>query len=258
MTKSDLNRIMMKTRLFSGFSAEECALLRRFSKATLRSCAAGELIAAEGSIIDFFAIVTEGKLLCEKNNYSGQVELIQNCVAGETIGLDIACTVTQRSPFRLICLTNAQMLVFRYDALMRGGALHERLSGNLIRFLANENIKKLYKIDVLYKRSLRERILVFLRNMEARTGESVFRIHMNREQFAQYLGVNRSSLSHELSLMRKEDLLRFRKDYFELTKPSETPEQNGEEKLGEQNSIGRTQSAERIQGQCRNAESDCP
>jgi CRP-like cAMP-binding protein len=223
MTKSDLNQIMMKTRLFSDFNAEECALFRRFSKATLRSCVAGERIAAEGSIVDFFAILTEGKVLCEKNNYSGQVELIQHYVAGEPIGLDIACTVTKRSPFRLICLTNVQMLVFGYDALMRVsalyGALYERLSNNLIHFLANENIKKLYKIDVLYKRSLRERILVFLRNMEARTGESAFRIHMDREQFAQYLGVNRSSLSHELSLMRNEGLLRFRKDHFELMKP---------------------------------------
>jgi CRP-like cAMP-binding protein len=220
MTKSDLNRIMMKTRLFGGFGPEECTLLRRLSEAAPRSCAAGELIAAEGSIVDFFAIVTEGRLLCEKNSYGGQTELLQTCVAGETIGLDVACTVTKRAPFRLICLTNAELLVFRYDALMRRstlyGSLYERLSANLIYFLANENIKKLYKIDVLYKRSLRERIMVFLRNMEARTGESSFRIHMNREQFAQYLGVNRSSLSHELSLMRSEGLLRFRKDYFEL------------------------------------------
>jgi CRP-like cAMP-binding protein len=232
MTKSDLNRIMMKTRLFGGFDAEECALLRKVSKAFLRSCAAGERIATEGSIIDFFAIMTEGKLLCEKNNYSGRVELIQTYVAGETVGLDIACTATRRSPFRLICLTNVKMLVFRYDALMRDappGASYERLGDNLIHFLANENIKKLYKIDVLYKRSLRERIMVFLRNMEARTGESAFRIHMDRERFAQYLGVNRSSLSHELSLMQSEGLLRFRKDYFELTKPPEAPEQYGAE-----------------------------
>jgi CRP-like cAMP-binding protein len=214
---------MMKTRLFGNFEPEECALLRDFSKAALRSCAAGEMLAEEGSIVDFFAIVTKGKLLCEKNSYSGHVELIQQYVTGDLIGHDIACTVTKRCPFRLVCLTDAEILVFRYDALMCGSAsydaLYERLSVNLIRFLANENIKKLYKIDVLYKRSLRDRILVFLRNIEAQTGENAFRIHMSREQFAQYLGVNRSSLSHELSMMRNEGLVRFRKDYFTLLTP---------------------------------------
>ncbi|MDR2089335.1 MAG: Crp/Fnr family transcriptional regulator [Clostridiales Family XIII bacterium] len=223
MTESELNRIMMKTRLFSGFRPEVCARIRRLSKATLRSCAAGESLAEEGGIVDFFGIVTKGKLLCEKNSYGGHVELIGHYAAGDPVGLDIACTVTQRCPFRIICPEEAELLTFRYDALLRvcapHGVLYERLAVNLIHFLANENIKKLYKIDVLYKRSLRERILVFLRNIEARTGESVFRIHMSREQFAQYLGVNRSSLSHELSLMRREGLIRFRKDSFELCGP---------------------------------------
>ena len=231
MTESELNRIMMRTRLFGGFRPDECALLRRVAKASLRFCAADELLAEEGSVVDFFAIVTEGELLCEKNSYGGHVELIQHCGAGDPIALDIACTVTKRCPFRIICLKDAVLLTFRYDALMRGsvshGALYEKLNVNIIRFLANENIKKLYKIDVLYKRSLRERILVFLRNMEARTGESAFRIHMSREQFAQYLGVNRSSLSHELSKMRSEGLFLFKKDYFELAKP---PQKKAEEK----------------------------
>jgi CRP-like cAMP-binding protein len=228
MTENDLNRIMTKTRLFKGFRAEECALLRSLSRAVIRSCAAGEILAEEGEIVDFFAIVIKGGLLCEKYHYSGNVELIQSFTAGDPVGLDIACTVTKRCPFRLVCVADAEMLVFRYGALMRGGALqgglHERLSANIIRFLANENIKKLYKIDVLYKRSLREKILVFLRNMEARTGENAFRIHMNREQFAQYLGVNRSSLSHELSLMRQEGLIRFKKDCFELAPESQATE----------------------------------
>lgn len=235
MTESYLNRIMMRTRLFGNFKPDECALLRGFSNATLRSCAAGELLAEEGGVLDFFAIVTKGELLCERNNHSGHVELIQYCAAGDPVGLDIACTATKRCPFRLSCLTDAEILTFRYDALMRGSALYgtvyERLSGNIIRFLANENIKKLYKIEVLYKRSLREKILVFLRNMETRTGKSAFRIYMSRERFAQYLGVNRSSLSHELSLMQSEGLIYFKKDFFELPTPQRdaapTPQNNG-------------------------------
>ncbi|MDR2354735.1 MAG: Crp/Fnr family transcriptional regulator [Clostridiales Family XIII bacterium] len=228
MTESNLNRIMMQTRLFGGLRPEECTFLRRISKASLRSCAAGSLFAGEGAILEFFAIVAEGTLLCEKNNYGGHVELFQHYVAGDPVGLDIVCTVTKRCPFRITCLTDALLLIFRYDALMCAdalpAALYERLSVNMIHFLANENIKKLYKIDVLYKRSLRERILVFLRNMEARTGESAFHIHMSRERFAQYLGVNRSSLSHELSKMRNEGLFLFKKDYFEMTKPPQTAE----------------------------------
>jgi CRP-like cAMP-binding protein len=223
MTGKDFNAIMMKTRIFNGFTSSECTMLRELSQAVARYCADGETIATEGMIVDFFVIVLRGKLVCEKNDYSGRVELIQNYASGDTACLDIACTMTRRCPpFRIMCVNSAELLVFRYDALFcrdfLPDAVYERLRSNTIYFLANENIKSLYKIDVLYKRSLREKIIVFLRNMSARTGSNTLHIHMSREQFAQYLGVNRSSLSHELSLMQAEGLFRFKKDCFVLKK----------------------------------------
>jgi CRP-like cAMP-binding protein len=221
MTKKDFNAIMMKTRIFNGFTSSECTALRELSQAATRSCDDGETVAIEGMIVDFFVVVLQGKLVCEKNDYGGRVELIQNYGPGDTACLDIACTLTKRCPpFRIMCVNSAELLVFRYDTLfcrdILPDAMYEKLRSNAIYFLANENIKSLYKIDVLYKRSLREKILVFLRNMAARTGSNTLYIHMNREQFAQYLGVNRSSLSHELSLMRAEGLFRFKKDCFVL------------------------------------------
>jgi CRP-like cAMP-binding protein len=222
---------MTKTRLFSGFTHEECSQFRKISKAVRRNCTEGEILVAEGSVIDFFAIVLQGDLLCEKNDYSGRVELIQNYAEGELICFDIVCTTTRRCPFRLRCLKDSKLLIFRCDALTHrqeylSARIYDKLHANIMHFLANENIKKLYKIDVLYKRTLREKILVFLRNMETITGESTLHIRMDREQFAQYLGVNRSSLSHELSLMQAEGLFHFKKDCFVLEKqPAKTPKE---------------------------------
>jgi CRP-like cAMP-binding protein len=233
MTGKNFNAIMMKTRIFSGFTSSECTVLRELSQAAARSCIDGETLATEGMIVDFFVIVLRGNLVCEKNDYGGRVELIQNYAPGDTACLDIACTITRRCPpFRLICANSAELLVFRYDTLfcrdILPDAMYERLRSNTIYFLANENIKSLYKIDVLYKRTLREKILVFLRNMAARTGSNTLCIHMNREQFAQYLGVNRSSLSHELSLMQADGLFLFKKDCFVL-KEQKQPEPNTDE-----------------------------
>jgi CRP-like cAMP-binding protein len=228
---------MMKTRIFNGFTLTQCGALRELSRAVARSYADGETIAAEGMIIDFFVIVLRGKLICEKNDYGGRVELIQNYTPGDTACLDIACTITKRCPpFRLTCANNAELLVFRYDALFCRETIpdkmYERLRSNAIYFLANENIRRLYKIDVLYKRSLRGRILVFLYNMAARTGDNTLCLHMNQEQLAQYLGVNRSSLSHELSLMQAEGLFQYKKDCFVLAEQKQ-PEPEADEPDGE-------------------------
>jgi CRP-like cAMP-binding protein len=239
VTEKDINAIMMKTRIFNGFTSHECTALRELSQATTRSCIDGETFVTEGSIVDFLVILLHGSLVCEKNDYSGRVELIQIYAPGDTVCLDIACTTTRRCPFRLMCANNAELLVFRYDALLYRDALsdavYEILRSNIIYFLANENIKKLYKIDVLYKRTLHEKILVFLRNMAARTGSNTLYINMDREQFAQYLGVNRSSLSHELSMMQTEGLFHFKKDCFmlkEQKQPEEKPEVKPDESDG--------------------------
>jgi CRP-like cAMP-binding protein len=118
----------------------------------------------------------------------------------------------------------SEVVAIDYDALLRNaqtdenpsGAVRGKIKGNIIRLLADENMRKQYKIDVLYKKSLRGRISTFLEHMREKSGSDTFDIGMDREHFAQYLGVNRSALSHELSLMRKDGLIAFRKSRFEL------------------------------------------
>ena len=52
---------------------------------------------------------------------------------------------------------------------------------------------------------------------QSRHKSSAFDIEFNREQMANYLGINRSVLSHELKKMEKEGILKVRKNHFELT-----------------------------------------
>ena len=55
--------------------------------------------------------------------------------------------------------------------------------------------------------------------MQIRIHDSfVFDIPFNRQQLADYLLVDRSSLSHELSLMKQEGLLDFKKNHFIIYK----------------------------------------
>ena len=45
---------------------------------------------------------------------------------------------------------------------------------------------------------------------------NTFNIPFNRQQLANYLAVDRSALSFELSKMQKEGIIRYKKNYFEL------------------------------------------
>jgi CRP-like cAMP-binding protein len=120
---------------------------------------------------------------------------------------------------QISCVKFAEVVAFDRDLIMGPsvrGAVRDTITANILRILADDSMRKQYKIDVLYKKSLRTRIRTFLLHMAEKTDSSSLDIGMDREQFARFLGVNRSALSHELSLMRRDNLIAFSKSKFEL------------------------------------------
>ena len=79
----------------------------------------------------------------------------------------------------------------------------------MAKILSDENIKIMYKVDVLSKRTIRERITTHLSIISEKRNSRTFDIGMTQEQFAQYLCINRSTLSKELNNMRREGLITF-------------------------------------------------
>lgn len=212
---------MLESRLFVGFTSKECNQFIEFAKPTTKKLNKEEVLCDEGAVVDGFGILMSGRLKGAKYRYNGALDLVEIYTKNDIINLEIACTPTRKSPVQLSAMEDSEILLFSHN-IIKDTDKHDhkwhKVQNNIVQILANENVKKMYKIDVLYKKALRERIMVFLRHMEARLERDEFHIRMDREQFAQYLGVNRSALSHELSKMRKEGIIEFKKDYFKLLK----------------------------------------
>ena len=134
---------------------------------------------------------------------------------GDFIGCDTVSTKSRIAPVTLISDAESKLLAFPIDRLMRCSR-KEVISENMIHILADENIKKTYKIEIISKPGLRERILTFLRIRSQKLGRNSFHTMMTQEQLAQFLCVNRSALSHELNKMRNEQIIDFKRDWFEI------------------------------------------
>jgi CRP-like cAMP-binding protein len=85
---------------------------------------------------------------------------------------------------------------------------------NILEMISNANMRQLYKIDILSKKSLRDRIVLYLSLQAKRKKTNDFLIPFNREEFAAYLCVDRSALSRELGRMQDEGLIQFEKNRF--------------------------------------------
>jgi CRP-like cAMP-binding protein len=72
------------------------------------------------------------------------------------------------------------------------------------------------KIDVTSKRTTREKLMAYLLSQAKHQGSNSFTIPFDRQALADYLEVDRSGLSVEISKLRKEGVLESEKNHFTL------------------------------------------
>lgn len=179
----------------------------------------GALISAQERV-DWFGILLTGRVQILQQFSSGASSLLENLFPSYVVGLDLICTRSRRSPYCAMAAAPVQVLIFPDEVLMEPGVFSEgerlQLWRNLLTLLAQENMRRHSRLAVLAQRGLRDRILTYLTMQAGRRGTRQFQIPFTRDELADYLCVNRSALSHELSLMRQEGLIRFRKNEFTL------------------------------------------
>jgi CRP-like cAMP-binding protein len=217
--------------IFEGISPDNIEKLRKTLGLRTRVMKGGEILVDEGERTDVFWLLVSGRLQGARCYRDGGVDLVQLYVPGDAVCLDVVFTRTRKSLLQISCVKSAEVVAVDCDLILGTtvrGTVRDSIVGNILRILADDSMRKQYKIDVLYKKSLRTRVRTFLLHMVEKTDSSSFDIGMDREQFARFLGVNRSALSHELSLMRRDGLIVFSKSRFELLPGFYTAQSNEE------------------------------
>lgn len=211
--------VLEQCRLFRGLSPE--ALEREvLPLGRLRGYEKQAVLIAPGDRVDWFAVVLRGKAQISQIFSDGTSSLMDALEPGYTLGTDLICTRSRRAPYYATAAGGLQVLRFPGEPLLEPGLLPEEirqvLRRNLLTILSDDGLRKHYRLAILAQRGLRDRVLVYLTMQAERRGATTFRIPFSREELAAFLCVNRSALSHELSRMEAEGLIRFRKNEFTL------------------------------------------
>lgn len=211
---------LQKTKLFSGISRADIGALCPLLGVQQRQCQKGAVLIDTDTVVDFAGVVAAGELNTFKPDTDGRLNLMRKIRALELFGLDIASTPSRLSPLITVCATDAEIITFPYARISEPGPIPDRLRcvvlKNILELTANENMRQLYKIDILSRKGLRERIMLYLTLQARRRKSTELVLPFNREEFAAYLCVDRSALSRELSRMQDEGLITFEKNHFRL------------------------------------------
>ncbi len=169
--------------------------------------------------VEQFGIILSGRVQILHIFADGSYSLMNVLETADPLGADLVCTRSQIAPYHAVAEVQTQVLFFPAK-LLEPGILDESvrmmLQSRFLTMIADENMKKEYRLAILSQKGLRARILTFLTMQAKKRRTNSFSISFSREELASFLCVNRSALSHELSLMEQEGILTFRKNVFTL------------------------------------------
>lgn len=225
-TQADLS-LLFRSGLFKGL--DEATGIRMMAQLdpVAKSVGKKSIFVHQGDRIGSIALLKSGSLMGEKYHFDGTSHILKVYIPGDILCLEAAVSRFATSPVTLIALEPCSLLLIPFeritDKALFPAQVRETMMFNLMSLLADDNIRLLYKIDVLSRRGLRERILTHLSIIQEKRNTNPFRIGMNQEQLAQYLCVDRSALSYELNQLRREGILTYRRDSYTFLKPFKDP-----------------------------------
>lgn len=164
-------------------------------------------------------IILQGTLQISKHDFQGNKMLLASLTKGDLFAEVFAISQTQHIPIEIQVSKDAHILWIPYQhmlATMHTSRIHVQLIKNLLQILASKNLMLNKKMEYLSLRTLEERILTYLHDISDNQHSLTFEIPFNRQELADYLCVDRSALSRELSKLQKQGKLTFHKSTFTL------------------------------------------
>lgn len=216
----ELLQVLSNTELFNNIPTDVIEQLI-LPSTQLRKFPQGSNLIMPQDCISRISVVLSGIVHIQHIFSDGSYSLMNVLERGELVGADLSATKSHISPYFAVAASDVTVALLPENLLDNPNipeAHRHKIGQNLLRIISNENMKKEYRLAILSRSGLRERVVAYLTMQSAKRGNNSFTVPFSREEMASYLCVNRSCLSHELSKMRQEGLLDFHKNSFTLLK----------------------------------------
>ncbi len=208
-----------KLPLFNNIADKDIPDILSFFKANTKEHQKGAIIKQLWQPVKEAGLVLQGAVIIKFLSDSGNEHRITKVAKGSVFALSFACSrsasgdtveIVADEDCRVLYLELSNLF---YNKKEYSNAL-EQVSINLLGELAEKNTFLNKKVEILSHHKIRDRVLVFLKTMSK--GKQNFKLPFNREAMASFLGVERSSLSRELSKMKSEGLIDYDGNDFSL------------------------------------------
>ncbi|HIZ22349.1 MAG TPA: Crp/Fnr family transcriptional regulator [Candidatus Blautia faecigallinarum] len=211
---------LSNTQLFRGLKETEITALLDCLNAVKRSYKRGEVILSEGSITENIGVVLSGMAMISCSDIWGNSSVLGNVAPGSVFAEAYACVPGQPMLVTVSAAEDTSVLFMNVGRVLttctNSCVFHTRLIQNLLTVCAHKSIQLSQRIHHTSSKSIRGRLMSYFSECAKRFGSNSFLIPYNRQQLADYLNVDRSTMCNELSKMQKDGMIEYNKNQFLL------------------------------------------
>ena len=212
--------ILKKCPLFFGIEDEKLLTMLNCLSAKVVSFDKKYTVLAEGTPAKYIGIVLTGSAQILQIDYYGNRSILGNVGPSEVFNEAFACAETKAVPVTVIANEPSEIMLIDCSHILHtcqnNCGFHQQLIFNLMKDLAGKTIMFHQRIEVTSKRTTREKLLAYLFLLAKKADSPEFTIPFDRQELADYLEVDRSGLSAEISKLKNEGIINCNRSRFEL------------------------------------------
>ena len=216
----EIFEILSQCPLFSGISREDLSGMLQCLGARSVSYEKGRTVFLEGDPALWVGVVLTGEVQILREDLDGNRSILAAAGPGQLFGEVFACAQLDRLPVTVIASADSRILQLAcrriIETCSQSCIFHSQLIHNLLKIVARKNLMLNQKIDFISRRTTREKLMAYLTAQAKAADSRIFSIPYNRQELADYLGVERSAMSAELGKLKKEGTIDFHRNPFTL------------------------------------------
>lgn len=202
---------MTDSPLLEGVSPQECQAMRACLGVYEQYFRPGDIVYDLGGGRNMLGVLTDGAAVIERVDGKGERTILEHLEPGGVFGEMMMFRSAVDNSVMVRCAAPCCVSFLRSEAVLRrcehACACHSRLVGNLFRLVTDKATSLSERVEVLSRRSIREKLLRYFELQAAKNAGGTFSLPFSLSALADYISTDRSAMMRELKKMRQEMLV---------------------------------------------------
>ncbi len=171
----------------------------------------GEIITTYIAKRNQVCIILSGTADLLRYDFNGNKNIIEHFTKNDIFG-ELFYTISTNNELFVQAKTKTEVLFFIYDDIQKKCKktckFHEELSSNLPKLILTKIVDLNTRIELLTKRTIREKLLGYFSILSTRSFSKTFLLPFSLTDLADYLSIDRSAMMRELSTLKEDGIIK--------------------------------------------------